>query len=300
MTLVLVFVGVTLPIAFGIETFEPVENRVTAGSIQNNKSTIVEYQLLRSGKTATGARYHQFQPVEIARLRNESRILTVAEWTLELLESGEALDTFLDVLRYSPFDAFYFETRPVNPRSFSQKETNIVLVDAPELYKFTQSRQANFRKFKEPFATCIENQLKNSDTDTTQQDQETHLACAFSSVQRDTKLISPLPATMLPADKTTVLTTSNALRSANHTTTKALTHHAHLAEFCRHAPSSTVTHTWRLALQTYRSTVSATPDRGSKTQNTWFSTAGLEAPWVHFRVEHRPRYYSYNPFRDEE
>lgn len=274
LTLFVVFVGLTLPIALCIEIYVPLETENPCPSIQ--EPTIVKYELQETGKISSGAVFQKFQAVEIARLRNESRVITIAEWTRELLTSDDALETFLEVLRSSPFDGFYFETRPVDHGSLYRKEMQFVLVDAPELYRFAMTR-ASPRKFQEPFATCTS--VSQSDTEmTVPQAEATRLACAFTSRHGGTTLISPLPPR----------------HEDGNDDTHALAHHSHLAEFCRRADPRVVTHTWRLALQTYHE---KTADDAA---TTWFSTAGLEAPWLHFRVEHRPRYYSYGPFRDED
>ena len=100
---------------------------------------------------------------------------------------------------------------------------------------------------------------------------QTEVACVFPSLNKDATLIAPKPDAQIP-----------------------LTSFAHLAEFSRRASPTMVTATWKLALQTYIDKVES-----QSSQRFWFSTSGMGIAWLHFRVDQRPKYYTYAAFRDE-
>lgn len=94
---------------------------------------------------------------------------------------------------------------------------------------------------------------------------ETSAIVAFENLGRDAELIVPTGAT--PA--------------ANY---------AHLAAFLRSAPSTEICELWEVA-------GSAIEKRLEKVSPLWVSTAGLGVSWLHLRLDSRPKYYSYTPYR---
>jgi hypothetical protein len=65
--------------------------------------------------------------------------------------------------------------------------------------------------------------------------------------------------------------------------------YAHLASFVRRGPASQVHCLWRHTARVVRETVGAKP--------TWLSTAGMGVAWVHIRLDSRPKYYRYVPYK---
>jgi hypothetical protein len=65
--------------------------------------------------------------------------------------------------------------------------------------------------------------------------------------------------------------------------------YGHLAAFVRYAPPAQVDAFWR-ALAT-------ATERALGTAPLWLSTAGLGVPWLHFRLDSRPKYYRHAPFK---
>lgn len=66
--------------------------------------------------------------------------------------------------------------------------------------------------------------------------------------------------------------------------------YAHLASFLRTAPKMQAREAWRLAAHGIeRWLEGAAP--------FWVSTAGLGVAWVHIRIDSRPKYYRYAPYR---
>ena len=65
--------------------------------------------------------------------------------------------------------------------------------------------------------------------------------------------------------------------------------YAHLAAFTRHAPEAQQHALWQA--------VGAALDQQLGAKPVWVSTAGLGVPWLHVRLDARPKYYSYEPYR---
>jgi hypothetical protein len=63
----------------------------------------------------------------------------------------------------------------------------------------------------------------------------------------------------------------------------------HLAQFLRSAPDTQVVALWQAAGQALREALNPMP--------TWLSTAGLGVSWLHLRLDTRPKYYRYEPYK---
>lgn len=63
----------------------------------------------------------------------------------------------------------------------------------------------------------------------------------------------------------------------------------HLAVFLRRAPESQVRALWKATGKIVRAGLSSTP--------MWLSTAGLGVSWLHLRLDTRPKYYTYEPYK---
>jgi hypothetical protein len=64
--------------------------------------------------------------------------------------------------------------------------------------------------------------------------------------------------------------------------------YAHLAAFLREAPSEQIDALWRAVALALEQRLSHAP--------LWLSTAGLGVPWLHIRLDSRPKYYRHTPF----
>ncbi|MDX1498854.1 MAG: hypothetical protein R3176_03090, partial [Woeseiaceae bacterium] len=69
-----------------------------------------------------------------------------------------------------------------------------------------------------------------------------------------------------------------------------LTAYPHLARFLRDAPRDQVRALWQTAAQTVYDTLGDTP--------RWLSTSGLGVTWLHLRLDTRPKYYQYAPYKN--
>jgi len=63
----------------------------------------------------------------------------------------------------------------------------------------------------------------------------------------------------------------------------------HLAAFVREAPEYQKHLLWQKVGQVMEQRVSAEP--------IWLSTAGAGVPWLHIRLDLRPKYYGHQPYR---
>jgi hypothetical protein len=68
-----------------------------------------------------------------------------------------------------------------------------------------------------------------------------------------------------------------------------LTAYNHLAAFVRHAPEPQRHELWKL--------VGAVAERRLGPKPVWLSTAGAGVSWLHIRLDDRPKYYGYAPYR---
>lgn len=87
---------------------------------------------------------------------------------------------------------------------------------------------------------------------------------AFDSLGRDATLIAPTPQGDTSA-------------------------YGHLAAFVRHAPESQQHALWRRVGKEMQTRLSEAP--------IWLNTAGAGVPWLHVRLDSRPKYYAYEPYR---
>jgi hypothetical protein len=88
--------------------------------------------------------------------------------------------------------------------------------------------------------------------------------CVFENLGQDAVLVVPAPV-------------------------DAATAYGHLAEFMRTAGAAQCQALWRIVGSTMRQRLSAKP--------LWLSTAGGGVAWLHVRLDRRPKYYSYGPYR---
>jgi hypothetical protein len=66
--------------------------------------------------------------------------------------------------------------------------------------------------------------------------------------------------------------------------------YAHLGAFVRSAPLEQQHELWRSVGTVMEMRLAADP--------IWLSTAGMGVPWLHVRIDSRPKYYAFAPYRD--
>lgn len=95
--------------------------------------------------------------------------------------------------------------------------------------------------------------------------EEEQAVVTFDNLGRDALLIVPCPCAPLSA-------------------------YPHIALFTREAPESQNHTLWQCVGRALERRIHARP--------VWLSTAGLGVFWVHVRIDSRPKYYSFDPYRD--
>lgn len=200
-----------------------------------------------------------FQRYQAVLPENNNKAATIQEWTQSMLSSS-SLSTNHDSLQC------FLDVLRKNPYKAFFFETRPVIFSqmASKTFEFVLVDAPGLHKFatSRPNPQAFAEYFHDCATG----------ACVFSSLHGDATLIAP----KLPDGTTDLVTFS------------------HLADFCRSANPDLVNLTWKLAIQTYVQQL----ERQS-TRNLWFSTSGLGISWLHFRVDQRPKYYTYGPFRDE-
>lgn len=63
----------------------------------------------------------------------------------------------------------------------------------------------------------------------------------------------------------------------------------HLATFVRNAPGNQVRSLWKVTAHTVHENLRHSP--------RWLSTAGLGVSWLHLRLDTRPKYYNFSPYK---
>ena len=69
------------------------------------------------------------------------------------------------------------------------------------------------------------------------------------------------------------------------------TAYGHLASFVRHAPEVQRDALWRSVGEAMARRIGAKP--------VWLSTAGAGVSWLHVRLDDRPKYYGFGPYKQK-
>ena len=200
---------------------------------------------------------------DVKRYSTEQPI-TIHDWmslvsTSSPLGIEAAADLTDIILSSSPYASVLFETPGTTLQSSSSDQFEFALVNQPALQRFAEGMPDKMA-FDEHFNTC-----KKIEKDKT--------VCSFANLGGDAELVSPLPQSNND-DKTC----------------------SHLAIFIRNAPRDQVTEFWKLAASTYLNVLKQKNEL-DKDAKTWFSTNGMGVSWLHLRIDSRPKYYSYGPFK---
>jgi hypothetical protein len=177
-----------------------------------------------------------------------------------------------DIIRNSPFRAVFFETKGCHHASnWQTKHFEFVLVDAPDLRSFAESRPDPLAFAEYMTASCC----NSSD------------GCAFPNMSGDTQLIAPCAAVASHHHHV-------AHNNIDRNQLQDFVAYSHLAAFCHNAPANQVSRVWQLAAKEYQDRVN-----NGRSKSVWLSTSGMGISWLHFRLDSRPKYYQYKPFQCE-
>ena len=147
---------------------------------------------------------------------------------------------------------------------------------------------ASFASIQDPTAfaeylspsSCNSNINDNNDNNKQQQQQQQHppAGCVFKNLGGDAILVAP----------------NNWSSSSKSEKPSSTSYCAHLANFIREASEEQIIQLWRLVAETLQERLLL---ETSNTMPIWFSTAGTGVAWLHFRLDNRPKYYLYHPFK---
>jgi hypothetical protein len=162
---------------------------------------------------------------------------------VEAWRTDEAFrDFFLNELSTAPFQAYFWETRPVTAGTMAAPFEH-VLVDSPALAGIVADPAAFAEHFDAGTAGSV---------------------VSFGNLSGDAELVVPRPI----ADASV---------------------YPHLAVFVRTGP--------REQKHALLERVGTRMMARVSSRTVWLSTAGLGVSWLHVRLDSRPKYYNYQPYR---
>jgi len=173
-------------------------------------------------------------------LSEDNTPLSFRSWIDGLQQSVAAVNTFVQTLKDSPYQGYFWEVKPVT-HDLLNEPFEFVLVESNTLPQLNTDTHT-FQKFFNDG-----NSVK-----------------AFANLGGDAQLIVPAQI----GDSR---------------------YYAHLADFVRYAPDDQVLHFWQIVASEYEKFI------GNDIK--WLSTSGLGVYWLHVRIDSRPKYYQYRPYK---
>ena len=214
---------------------------------------------------------------------------------LHLIGNNEIIQKeFVELLLNLPFDAIFFETQPITKTKLNDvnniDEFHFAIINAPELASFAKiGNYDSFINHLNPSSCCDNNSKNNSNNSNNNNDD---VVTSFSNLGGDAHLIIPCPPTF-----------TNMPSAVTEKTNQSNNNFGHLLSFLRTASSTTIT---KVLIRLSKETLKFIEDREKEnegelvSETVWLSTCGTGVPWLHFRLDSRPKYYSYQPFKDVE
>ena len=151
-----------------------------------------------------------------------------------------------------------------------------VLVEDTYLASFASRQDPTaFAEYLSPSSSCTYSNINDNNNDNNKQ-QHPPAGCVFKNLGGDAILVAP----------------NNW--SSSKSEPSSTSYCAHLANFIREASEEQIIQLWRLVAETLQERLLL---ETSNTMPIWFSTAGTGVAWLHFRLDNRPKYYLYHPFK---
>jgi hypothetical protein len=173
------------------------------------------------------------------------------------------------IIASSPYSSLLFEMPGTTWDTSDASQFEFALVDMPALDAFVNRSGPDRDAFGEHFESSSSSSSCGRMTS----------VCAFPNLGGDATLVSPVP-----------------LGDASNDVT-----YSHLARFVGGAPEGQILEFWNVASSTYLDVLRRkdTEDEGRDdgVSGTWLSTNGMGVAWLHLRIDDRPKYYSYAPFK---
>jgi len=197
--------------------------------------------------------------------------ISVEDWIRIIVDpdsSDPTIEKMMTILKDAPFKAYRFETPGVSPETVSTKNFEFAVVDDLNLYYFAAT----------PRPVYFEEHLSSPSCDGPNDGPSA--GCVFQNLGGDATLVAPRDWSPKA---------SPGMYSSCY---------GHLANFVRGAPELQVLNMWKILgkLLTEKLLTPSTTEISKKP--LWFSTAGTGVPYLHFRLDNRPKYYHYDPFKE--
>ena len=178
----------------------------------------------------------------------------------------ETIEGLSRVLRVEvPYRGYRFETPPITSSSVDTTPFEFVIVEDNYLAQF--AAHADYEPFLHQLQLCNEDRSQPG--------------CAFQNLKGDATLIAP----------------RDLGRKVHHTHA----FYGHLAPFMNNAPEEQMIGMWKLVAKTIKSKLSKQDQLQQQQDGSngplWFSTAGTGVAWLHFRLDTKPKYYLYQPYK---
>lgn len=177
-----------------------------------------------------------------------------------VFQSGAAAVSYAEVLRLWQSDD---EFRSLFLNVLADVPFNEFRWETPPITVKTSQRPFEFVLLEDP-SSFIRDPDPDSFADQFASAAPGQMAVEFPNLGKDGILIAPCPLGPHPA-------------------------YVHLAVFVRQAPAAQQHALWSLVGQAMQRRLSARP--------VWLSTAGGAVAWLHVRLDDRPKYYCYEPYR---
>ena len=190
------------------------------------------------------------------------RRLTIGE-VARLWRDDAFAGWFQALLAQSAFDAYFWEVPPVNIVTF---------VETPYEHTLVQNRWGFRAADASDFAEHLEGACARNER-----------CAAFPNLGRDSMLVAPCDESGPPQPQPRA---HGTLYERANPSTVVESAYGHVAAFARHAPQAQAAAFWAKVGATYESLVAQKGDRP-----VWLSTEGSGVPWLHVRLDARPKYY---------
>jgi hypothetical protein len=226
----------------------------------------IQYELVEEGPHRSTATYYRKYRAVCRGNNNSTESVSFGQWARGLSQPDNAAELSEVMVGASRNDeegryqAVFWETPSVRPSSLETQPMEFVLVDAPTLQQF--ARAADPSSFAEHFRSC------NMSTE------EQPEGCVFESLGRDAVLVSPRP----------IKEDSNRVNAA------------HLMAYLQTAPAEHRNSLWKTVGETYLGALQQQQGSGDDAPR-WLSTSGLGVAYLHVRIDRRPKYYTYDPYK---
>lgn len=207
---------------------------------------------------------------------SDESIISIRSW-MELVSSDnaagqKAASGLTEIISSSPYPSLFFEVPGATWEQSSTVPFEFVLVRSNSLHSFAEGNPDR-HSFEDQFRECLSEKEGNDNKDAP-------TCCSFDNLGGDARLVAPLP----DPNKSNQNKTDDSKLS-------------HIAIFMRSAPKHQIQQFWKLGASQYLSVLKEKHERGDGNGKTWFSTAGMGVAWLHLRLDSRPKYYSYDPFK---